>query len=221
MLMRLRGDALLGLGAIPAEPEDLPEIERELCRGYEGQRLREFCAGRTLARSVLQAMGHSGCAIPRARNGGTQWPEGTVGSLSHSGDLVGAVAGPAATWRGMGLDVERTGRVDPALWNLLFTLPEQERLRSVERGEQLFLATAFFSVKEAFLKLPSPRPELITDYHDMEVRYRDGRFSVHGVERDLRLHFNQPTLEADVMQYGAFVVSTILLEVPGGETEVW
>ena len=144
-----------------------------------------------------------------------------VGSLSHSGDLVGALAGPATAWRGMGLDVERMGRVEPALWHLLFTPPEQEFLGRAESGVQVFLATAFFSVKEAFLKLPSPQPELITDYRNVEVRYRDGRFSVHGVERNLRLHFNEPALEADVMQYGAFVVSTILLEAPGGETEVW
>lgn len=112
----------------------------------------------------------------------------------------------------MGLDIERLGRVSPDLWPILFTPEERGYLKNKDGPSRLFLATAFFSIKEAFLKLPSPKPERLQDYQDIEVIHQRQRFLLRGHKIDLRCHFGFSYHNADVFLHGDFVVSTILLE---------
>lgn len=112
----------------------------------------------------------------------------------------------------MGLDVERLGRVTPDLWPTLFTPRERKYLAREDDRSRYFLATAFFSIKEAFLKLPSPRPELVENYHAVEVLYREHHFSLRGNTADLRRHFGQSSLEAEIFRHGEFIVASILLD---------
>lgn len=204
---------MLVLGQTDKGPEVLLGGERQIGKSYENERLRQFCSGRYLARQAIQAIGGSAAPILRMKNGAPLWPDGYTGSLSHSGELVGAIAGCHKDWFGMGLDVERQGRVRPDLWPILFTPGERCYLESKDGASQRFLATAFFSIKEAFLKLPSPKPKRVQDYHDIEVIHQNQRFSLYGSKIDLRCHFGLPYHSAEVLLHKDFVVSTILVEL--------
>lgn len=204
---------MLVLGQADKGPEVLLDGERQICQFYENERLRQFCSGRHLARQAIQALGGSIAPILRMENGAPLWPDGYTGSLSHSGELVGAIAGHRKDWSGMGLDVERLGRVHQDLWPILFTPGERCYLENKNGPSQRFLATAFFSVKEAFLKLPSPKSKQVQDYQDIEVIHQNQRFSLYGKKIDLRCHFGLPYHSAEVWLHEDFVVSTILVEL--------
>jgi 4'-phosphopantetheinyl transferase EntD len=208
----LRRGVLLALASADKGPEVLLGIEQEIARSYEGERLLQFCSGRALARRLLQILGGSACSVARKNNGAPLWPKGFTGSLSHSGELVGAIVGRSADCFGLGLDIERPGRIDSSLWPLLFTPTEQVFLAGQSPAEQDFLATAFFSIKEAFLKLPSPREYLVEDYQDVEVRFLERRYSLHGAKTDFRLHFGCHALSAEVFRHRAYLVAYILLD---------
>jgi 4'-phosphopantetheinyl transferase EntD len=204
---------VLALGKADKGPEVLLGGERQIGQSYQNERLRQFCSGRYLARQAIQAIGGSAAPILRMENGAPLWPDDYIGSLSHSGELVGAIAGCRKDWFGMGLDVERQGRVRPDLWPILFTPEERCYLENKDNPSQRFLSTAFFSIKEAFLKLPSPKPERVQDYQDIEVVQQRQRFSLRGNKIDLRCHFGLSYLSASVFLHEDFVVSTILLEL--------
>lgn len=204
---------MLTLGPADKGPEVLLGGERQIGQSYEDERLRQFCSGRYLARQAIQAIGGSAGPILRMGNGAPLWPDGYTGSLSHSGELVGAIAGCRKDWLGMGLDVERQGRVRPDLWPILFTPGERCYLENKDGPSQRFLATAFFSIKEAFLKLPSLKQEQVQDYQDIEVIHQNQRFSLCGNKIDLRCHFGLLYYSAEVLLHEDFVVGTILVEL--------
>ena len=195
------------VGPVDKGIEALLGPECEIASQYEGLRLRQFCSGRNLARTLLASLGGPQCPIGRAPSGAPLWPEGYTGSISHSADQVAAIVARSSDYWAVGLDIERVGAIAQDIWQLLFTEAECEFLAKHDT-----LTTAFFAIKEAFMKLPSPRPELFQDYRDIEVRYRGNRFTLHGANTDLRRHTGCPFLTATVRPYSNFVVATIAIE---------
>ena len=203
--------ALIALDRADKGNEVLLGREQDIAAEYDGERLLQFCSGRFLIRQALLALGGTAQPILRRNNGAPAWPDGYTGSLSHSGGLIGVIAGGSGNWLGMGLDIERMGRFGPELWPLLFTREERRYLEHTDDSNRNFLATALFSIKEAFLKLPSSRPELLVDYLNLEVICHRRQFSITGSNVDLRRHFGLPVYKAEVFQHEDFVVGTILL----------
>lgn len=189
--------------------EALLEAERETARLYQGERLLQFCGGRSLARRLLAAAGGPVVPIGRHETGAPLWPRGYTGSISHSGPMVAVAVGSTQNWAGIGLDIEECGRLESEVWPLLFTPAERATLAE---GDADFLSTAFFACKEAFLKLPSPRPGLVNDLHDVAVRCRNGQFILEGTDRTFRRHFGRSLLPVTVTRQGRFVLAMIAVE---------
>jgi len=152
--------------------------EQALISGASDKRVREFSAGRWCARQALQQLGCEPIEILRGPNKEPLWPTGVVGAISHSHALAGAVVARANEVAGIGLDIERLGRVTPAMWHLLFTAPEQEFLQSLSAQEQEFYATLFFSWKECFYKLQFPITGHELWFLEVEIRLNNSQFQL-------------------------------------------
>ncbi|ETX30629.1 4'-phosphopantetheinyl transferase family protein [Roseivivax isoporae] len=126
------------------------------------KRQGEFRAGRAAASRALAALGLSAgqdMADPWPRFGADRrpvWPEGCLGSLSHTDSRVICAAGRAAAFSAIGIDIERPVAADEAAPLVAQVMDAGEHARAAEvLGEAAF--TAVFSAKEALYKALHPR----------------------------------------------------------------
>jgi 4'-phosphopantetheinyl transferase EntD len=116
------------------------------------KRRREFALGRACARAALSALGHGDAVIGRRDNGAPLWPEGVVGSITHTSGYAAALVAEAGRFSGVGLDAERVGGVTQNLWPRLFDAGECDHLERLDEEDGKLAATLFFSAKEACYK---------------------------------------------------------------------
>jgi len=150
--------ALFPQGALAAElrgsgdPNALyPDEARHLQKAVR-KRLEEFAAGRLCARLLLHEFGIDQFAIEVGADRQPLWPQGLVGSITHTAGFCAAVAAPKKCLRSVGIDTELSGSVKPELWRGICTASETTWLRSLPESEQHSAATLIFSAKEAFYK---------------------------------------------------------------------
>ena len=160
-------------------------IEVELCalpaaeRSGPGRRQGESEAVRALARTLLARHGIGDAAIPRHAQGFPLWPDGWVGSLSHSAGWGAVALGRRTRWRGVGVDIEDPARMKPALWSHILTAGERRGLEGLGAGEAALGATLAFSAKEAAFKVLSPLGLASPGFLDVAiVRRDDGEFGL-------------------------------------------
>lgn len=131
----------------PLYPEEEAAVARAAAR-----RRREFRAGRVCARAALRALGHPPCAIPVGPDRAPLWPEGVVGSITHTRGLCAAAVARRRDAVGLGLDAERRGAVRRELLARICTEEElawMERTPAPPGGDW---PTLVFSAKESVYK---------------------------------------------------------------------
>ncbi|MFE7118046.1 4'-phosphopantetheinyl transferase superfamily protein [Streptomyces sp. NPDC057654] len=154
----------------------LHPAERELADALEGARRRDFVAGRHAAADALRLLGRSG---PVLRDGARpRFPAGVRGSVSHcQGGAAAAVAAVGPETVGVGVDVERLGRLDRRTAGLVLT--RRERAGLLREPADAALLTVAFSAKEAAYKalcgLADAR-DLV--FHSVEIRIVGSRLRV-------------------------------------------
>ena len=148
-----------------------PEEQMAISRAVE-KRQHEFAAGRNLARKALKRLGQAVCAIPR-NDRAPVWPEGTVGSISHSAELVAVCVAEARRYAGVGVDIERVGRVTDDIEARILT-PAELADESIEDAR-----TLRFACKEAIYKAVNP---IIGEYFGFQVVRIDLDASPHSSE---------------------------------------
>jgi enterobactin synthetase component D / holo-[acyl-carrier protein] synthase len=134
------------------QPLDLAAGEEALVATAAPKRRREFALGRACARAALAALGHDPVSIGRRENGAPLWPDGLVGSITHTSGYAAALVAKAAHFSGVGLDAERVGGVTSNLWPRLFDAVECEYLERLDETDRKLAATLFFCAKEASYK---------------------------------------------------------------------
>lgn len=137
-----------GAGLAAADPRQLyPLLPEEALPHAIPKRLFEYSAGRHAARAALAEMGLLAQALPMQEDRSPLWPQGIVGSISHSGSACLAVA-----WRGrgIGLDLEEAADLEPELWSSILTPSEQHWAQG--QPQPGLAAKLIFSAKEAAYK---------------------------------------------------------------------
>ncbi|MEU3056106.1 4'-phosphopantetheinyl transferase family protein [Streptomyces griseus] len=189
---------VLHIGGRLTEAGLRPE-ERELLSRLPAGRHQDFIRGRRAAAHALDMVGRSGAVV---RDGPAPcFPDGVRGAISH---CRGAAAAGAATVRddvpGVGVDVERVGRLSPRTASLVCTRGELARL---DCADPAVLATVF-SVKEsvykAMFRLDPPRSPLV--FHGVEVRLDGNRV---GIDDAAGLLQSGETLEGRFYRAGSYV----------------
>ncbi|MES2316836.1 MAG: 4'-phosphopantetheinyl transferase superfamily protein [Pseudomonadota bacterium] len=119
------------------------------------KRQAEFLAGRLCARAALSTLGQGALTVGIGTHREPLWPPGVVGSISHNGSFAAAIACPAASLAGIGIDIESVIGEDTrgAMAELVVSHAELAYLDAACTGLSLdCLLTLVFSAKESFFK---------------------------------------------------------------------
>ncbi len=143
--------------------------EEEYIRGAVLKRRREFTAGRTCARAALAKKGVIGQPILVDANRAPLWPEGTIGSISHTDIWCVAAVARQRDVLSVGLDIERVNAMDENISRYVCTDMEAARMRLHVAEDRLSIATIIFSAKECLYKCLNPLVKQWIDFHDVHI----------------------------------------------------
>ena len=122
------------------------------------KRQAEFLAGRLCALEAIRGLTGKPFVPPVGEDRAPQWPQGIVGSITHSAGWAGVVAGHRQHWDGVGLDIERLLTPERAdrLASEILTPSELEGYALMSLSERAALVTRTFSLKESLFKALYP-----------------------------------------------------------------
>jgi 4'-phosphopantetheinyl transferase EntD len=173
--------AVLEVAIIDHRGADLLPEERQLIESWAPSRQREFVTGRMCARRALDLLGVGSSGLLPDADGIPQWPEGTVGSISHCRGVAMAVGAKLVDCRLLGLDLEKTNRLSAgAIKQVLHPIEE-----IFVDGDQL-KASILFSLKEAFYKAQFPKWRAVGNFSDLAMEVDLAKGSARIREMDTR-----------------------------------
>jgi 4'-phosphopantetheinyl transferase EntD len=152
----------------------LSSEEAALVSAAREKRRLEFTAGRSLAKRTLAELGEACTSIPAHRLRYPLWPDGYVGSISHSNTLAAVAVARETDVAALGIDVEVRGSVTDNLHRVLFTDAERAALtQSACVGHD----TVLFSCKESVYKAVFPLFHESLEFTDVEIALQGTRFT--------------------------------------------
>ena len=163
----------------PAAPiDDLFPEERRYATGWAPSRQREFAAARVAARRALARLGvEAGALVPHADRS-PRWPDGVVGSITHTRDLCLVAVARRGRLASVGIDVERVTAATTDIEELVCTPSERRWLDAQPAAQRGANVRLFFSAKEAFYKCQYPLTKTYLDFQDVELAIGgDGMFA--------------------------------------------
>lgn len=133
-------------------------------------RRREYTMGRNAARRALARLGVPPASIGRRDpDRDPEWPDGIVGSISHSHGVAVAACARASDVLAIGLDVERAGPLGDDIVREICRDEELDALRGAEPPSPSDWPKLLFAVKEAGYKAWFPRTRTPLEFHAMHV----------------------------------------------------
>ena len=163
-----------------AAPVDLELVgeENDVATRFAAGRLRDFAHGRYCARQALARLGIERAAIGMGESREPLWPDGIVGSITHSADLAAAAVCRDDAFTGLGIDCEDVGRINDAMLKRICLDTELAAL--AEAGYETRHADALFSAKESVYKCIWPVVRRYVGFHEVAVSLEreSRRFSV-------------------------------------------
>ncbi len=152
------------------EAHNLGDIEFPV--GADSARRKEFIFGRMLAQRCLVDLGQSptpiGCGVDRE----PLWPNGVVGSITHTGSFTAVAVWLPSVGQdsaGIGIDAEHCGRLKKEIWPTVFTAPEIAKLEQESPVERDLAATCMFSAKEAVYKAQFPLTRRFIEFDEVAL----------------------------------------------------
>ena len=144
---------------------ELFDVERAAIVNAVPRRIKEFTAGRVLAREAMAALGVHDARLPPTTARHPAWPAGIAGSISHSAPWAGVAVARDDQWAAIGLDLEQADRLSDELVERVLLPGERRRFSN----RSAFDPTIVFSCKEAVYKAVSPIFDEFLDFVDVEV----------------------------------------------------
>jgi enterobactin synthetase component D len=129
----------------------------------------EFLAGRLCAAQAMHRLRGHHQPVPIRPDRSPAWPQGLVGSISHTDGLALAGVAEVRRYRSLGLDLEHeltaevAGQVGPLL------LDDGEWHRCPPGWTETAFATLIFSAKEALYKAIHPIAQRVMEFHDARL----------------------------------------------------
>ncbi len=174
----LGANLVLVINRISSLPGELASSERAHATTMTPARLREFAAGRTVARHALQLLRHSHRdGVPMGANGEPIWPVGTVGSISHTSTHAAALVARSENYASVGLDLDDGRLLGAAAAMDLMTDAEVAAVLAQGWTSDVAIAqNIVFLMKEALFKGQYPiirRHDL--EFNEIELRGADAQ----------------------------------------------
>ena len=96
LISRILAPGLFGAEMADADqPVFLAPQEDMLVAQAGPKRRRDFALGRACAHAALSTLGHDMAVIGRRENGAPHWPDGVVGSITHTSGYAAALVAEA------------------------------------------------------------------------------------------------------------------------------
>jgi 4'-phosphopantetheinyl transferase EntD len=213
-----------GVVAREAEPalahvDALFEEERAQIARAVDKRRAEYATARELARAAMAELGVARVPIVNAEDRAPLWPEGVVGSITHTKGYCGVVvARRGAAIESIGVDVEVSEPVKVALHDKICSERELAWIARVAASEeeQGRLVKLTFSAKEAFYKAQYPLTKQYLGFHDVELDLdlEGGRFAVE-LRREAGRFARGARLEGRLTTDARLVVAALAFDIAG------
>ena len=158
---------------IPGDPGDLHPVEAEHVAKAVPKRVAEFAAGRACARAALAEFGVRAVTLPAAPDRQPLWPDGFIGSITHTAGFCAAAVARRSNILAIGLDTEIAGAPTEDIWPVISRGEELAWIRSLPGGDRYAAITLLFAAKEAFYKCQYPLVGEWLDFHDLAVQVRE------------------------------------------------
>jgi 4'-phosphopantetheinyl transferase EntD len=171
-----------------AQHASFPEEEALVGDASPSRRL-EILEGRACARAALRKLGYDEAPILRGKDRQPRWPNGFVGSISHTETFCAAAVARESDWAGLGLDVETDLPVSEDFARRVCS--NRELVRCAEHGPPDELARVIFSAKESVYKLQHPLSGIVLYWRDLEVLLGDGHFNARFLTACPPFHIGQ------------------------------
>ena len=128
-----------------------------------------FIAGRLAAHAALGAAGAPSAAILRGKNGEALWPEGVIGTISHTHGMAIAAICSSADYAGLGVDIERRDRAIETKVQRLVCHPDE--LTWIDSATRFPVQNimALISAKEVIFKAYFPVSQVRLGYQDAQL----------------------------------------------------
>lgn len=176
-------------------------------------RLAEYAAGRAAARAAMAALGLPPQAVPMAADRAPVWPEGMVGSITHTGAIALCAIAHRADLAAIGIDIEPAEAVDPGLWPILCRDEELQVLDALPPDLRLAAATRYFCAKEATYKAQYPLTGMLFDFHRLSVTFSGAEFTAR-FTAPTGIFAAGATIGGRVAQAGGHVLAAVALSSP-------
>ncbi len=150
----------------PPELAPLPEEEPLIARSVDKRR-REFITVRFCARQALGELGVSPVPILKGEKGEPCWPDGVVGSLTHTEGYRGAAVGRDDTVRSVGIDAEPHDVLPNGVLDAISLPAERTELGALPDG--LHWDRILFCAKEATYKAWFPVTRRWLGFEDAHI----------------------------------------------------
>ncbi|HET9955681.1 MAG TPA: 4'-phosphopantetheinyl transferase superfamily protein [Polyangiaceae bacterium] len=159
----------------PSEPatEVLPEEDQCVARAV-AKRRNEFRKTREYARRLLREFGVHDFALLPGLKREPVWPEGIVGSVTHTDGFCAVAIGPAARYAGIGIDAEPNLPIQPDVARHVCLPEEYEQHGWIS---PLLAARLIFSAKESIYKSQFYLTRQYLGFFDVKVQiHENGSF---------------------------------------------
>jgi enterobactin synthetase component D len=161
-------------------------ITADSMRRFSPKRRLDFIAGRYCALKALEMLGMKNCPEIGVRsNGSPAWPQGWIGSITHTDGFASAAVARADALHSLGIDTEHIMSHDTATDIVCLSLLPAERQRWEQRLHPGLSFAAYvtlvFSAKESVYKCLNPLFGVFLEFHDVEIRIattQTGRFDI-------------------------------------------
>ncbi|APT92344.1 4'-phosphopantetheinyl transferase [Corynebacterium phocae] len=167
------GDSSLGNKPNLANYEQLHPLEQALVSQAVDSRKAEFGDARWCAHQALQELGLGEASpILRGERGMPLWPEGYVGSITHTNGFRAAVVAPGDKVRSIGLDAEPTEPLPPGVLEAIARPAEARQVEELKAAGIFYADKLLFCAKEATYKAWFPLTERFLDFDEAEIDIR-------------------------------------------------
>ena len=139
--------------AFPADLSPLQPDEAAMMQKAVDKRRREFTAARVFARQAYESLGGADTiSVVHDDDRAPIWPEGFIGSITHTHTWCAVAMARTTDVRAVGIDVERDLELEERLWDSVCTPRDLEWLRSLPEERRGHAGKELFSAKECAYK---------------------------------------------------------------------
>ena len=150
----------------PVSPTEEALVEKAV-----DKRKREFRAGRNAAHALFARQGIEHPHLLKGFQREPAWPNGWVGSISHTQGLCVAAIASSQRYSSIGVDAEQATPLNPEIVELICSNDERAQLRDLRTriGAGLALDKLIFSAKESIHKTYFPLNQHTLDFLDARI----------------------------------------------------